>query len=45
MRVFNDNIKDGKVTHPLEKKSQTTKKPHYGVCEKDISVRKTTVGL
>ena len=44
MRVFHDNQKEGKVTYPLEKKTQTEKKPHSGVCKKDTSVRKNTVG-
>ena len=43
MRVFHDNLKEEKVTHPLEKKTQTKIKPHYGVYEKDTSVRITTV--
>ncbi len=45
MRAFDDNQNEGNVTHPLGKKTQTTKKPHSGVCEKDIPVRNTTVGL
>ena len=45
MRVFDDNQKEEKVTHPFGKMTQTMNKPYSGVCKKFTSVRNTTVGL
>jgi hypothetical protein len=44
MRVFYVYQKEGEMTDALEIQTQTIKKPHSGVCEKDTPVRYTTVG-